>query len=41
MPVARSTMGASQIMIATAPYQNSAPAIDQITLRRSFFVATL
>jgi hypothetical protein len=40
MPIARSTIGASQIMIATAPYQNNAPAIDQNSLRRSFFAAT-
>jgi hypothetical protein len=40
MPMARSTMGASKIMIATAPYQNNAPAIDQSNLRRSFFTAT-
>ena len=40
MPMARSTMGASKIMMATAPYQNSAPATDQRTLRRSFFAAT-
>jgi hypothetical protein len=33
-------MGASKIMIATAPYQNNAPAIDQSNLRRSFFTAT-
>ena len=35
-----SNHGARMIMIATAPYQNNAPAIDQNSLRRSFFAAT-